>query len=211
MIIDFKVSDKVYDYLLAFFPGYDYHKCLQPERLDYRRPDNLTGHQQRCFCVYWCLKCADKGGIGVDMGCGEIIHPFCFGVDKYCGDSHPDYPSPVKANYHPHLVARADKPLPFTDNCFDWLVSHHSLEHMIDTAWTLREWVRIVKHGGLLALVLPDAKYGIASDKDHQVDYAAETFKTEVLDPFVEEGLVTIEEFDNLQNFFSFNVVLRKK
>lgn len=212
MKVDFKVKDPVYDYLLEFFPDYDYHKCTQPERLDYRRRDNLAGHQQRAFCVYWSLKGAEKGGVGVDMGCGEVIHPFCLGVDKYMGDSHPDYPSSTKANYHPHMVLRADKPLPFTDGCFDFLISHHSLEHMQDTEWTLREWLRVVKPNGVLALVLPDAAYGGAdNDRDHKASYSAEQFKKEVLDPLVEEGLIKIVEWNTFNNNFSMNAVLKKR
>ena len=173
--------------------------------------DNLAGHQQRSFMVYWCLKGAENGGVGVDMGCGELKHPYCFRVDKYAGSSHPEYPSPHKANYHPHMVLRADKPLPFTDGCFDFLVSSHSLEHMYDTNWTLREWIRIVRKNGFLAVVMPDATYGKTSDEEHhQVSWKAKDFKKEVLIPLVDEGVIKIMEFDSFQNHFSFNFVVRK-
>ena len=203
---------KRFGYLLPFFPEFDYHHLaedIDPARLDYRRMDNVAGHQQRCFTVYWALKGAENGGVGVDMGCGELIHPFCLGVDKYCGDAHPDYPSPTKAHYHPHLVMRVDKPLPFTTGSFDFLISHHSLEHMCDTAWTLREWIRIVKPGGILAIVMPDAAYGPTNDPDHQEDYSAAGFKREVLSTVTE--VVDVLEFDTFNNHFSVNVVLKKK
>lgn len=204
-----------FEYILEFFPDYDYHKLkegLDTARLDYGRVDNLVGHQQRAFIVYWALKGASQGGIGVDMGCGEIIHPFCLGIDKYAGDSHPDYPSPTKANYHPHMVWRADKPLPFTDGCFDFLVSHHSLEHMQDVEWTLREWIRIVKKDGILAIVMPDAKFGGADDdKSHKASFTSEQFKAEILDPLVEEKLIEIVEWNTFNNNFSMNVVLKKR
>ena len=210
--LDKQLAAKGFSYLLQFFSDYDYHKLadgIDPARLDYRRLDNLTGHQQRCFAVYWALKGASHGAIGVDMGCGEVIHPCCLGIDKYQGDAHPNYPSPTKANYRPHIVLRADKPLPFTDSCFDFLISLHSLEHMADTVWTLKEWIRIVKPGGILAVVMPDAKYGSPMDKDHKVDYSAEEFKADVLAEV--DDLVEVVEFDTFNNHFSFNVVLRKK
>ena len=203
-----------HEYLLEWFPNYDYHnlaKGVDSARLDYRRLDNLVGYQQRCFAVYWALKGAEKGGIGIDIGCGEVIHPFCFGVDKYCGDSHPDYPSSHKANYRPHMVLRGDKPLPFESDTFAFLISHHSLEHMVDASWTLREWVRIVKPNGILAIVMPDRTFGEPDDADHKRVFTAEEFETEVLDSLVSEGLVEIVELDTLRNKFSFNVVLRKK
>jgi len=210
--LDKHLATEGFKYLLQFFPGYDYHKLadgVDPVRLDYRRPDNLAGHQQRCFTVYWALEGGAHGGIGIDVGCGELIHPHCLGIDKYQGDAHPDYPSPTKANYHPHLVLRADKPLPFTDSCFDFLISHHSLEHMFDTEWTLREWIRIVKPGGVLAIVMPDGAYGDTMDKDHKVEWIARGFKEDVLAEVAD--LVEVVEFDTFDNHFSFNVVLRKK
>lgn len=208
-IIESKVfcAKPSYEYLLEWFPLYDYHRCREPERLEYTRTDNITGHQQRCFAVYWALKCAEKGGVGIDMGCGQAISPFCIGVDKYSGDDHPDY----GGAYHPHLELRADKPLPFTDGCFDFLISHHSLEHMNDAEWTLREWIRIVKPNGILAIVMPDGKYpGTDNDKDHKRVYTAEEFKEEVLDSLVGESLVKVIEYDTFDNCFSFNCVLKK-
>lgn len=211
--LDKMIKSVGFDYLLEFFPNYDYHKLaegLDPARLDYRRSDNLAGHQQRCFCVYWAIKCGQKGQIGVDVGCGELIHPFCLGVDKYFGDSHPCYPSQTKANYHPHIVLQCDKPMPFTDSSFEFLISHHSLEHMQDCEWTLREWIRIVKSGGILAIVMPDKTYGEPMDKDHKRVYSSKEFKEEVVDVLVGEKLVEVLEYDTFNNFFSFNVVLKK-
>lgn len=209
-------ATKKWEYLLEFFPDFDYHKVkdgIDPERIKYNRPDNLTGHQQRAFIMYWCLKGASEGGIGISMGCGEVIEPFCLGIDKYCGREHPDYPVSEGhrlANYHPHMVLRADKPLPFTSDCFDFLVSCHSLEHMEDIVWSLREWIRIVKPEGILAIVMPDGKYeGVGLDRDHKTYYSSEQFREEVLKEV--EDLVEIVEFDIFQNGHSFNVVLKKR
>lgn len=195
-----------FEYLLEWFPDYDYHKCVDPVRLDYGRSDNLVGHQQRAFVIFWCLEGAKNGGIGIDMGCGSVVDPFCLGVDKYGRGERDEYGGECK----PHMVLRADKPLPFEDNSFDFLVANHALEHMQDTVWTVREWVRIVKPNGILAFVLPDAKYGGADkDADHKAEYTTEQFKKEVLSEV--EKLVDVVEFDTFKNNFSFNVVLRKK
>ena len=101
--------------------------------------------------------------------------------------------------------------MPFTDNCFAFVISHHSLEHMNDVDWTLREWVRIVKPDGILAIVMPDAAYTTPMDKDHKRVFTAKEFKEEILDPMVEEGLISIYEYDTFNNSFSFNAVLVKK
>lgn len=202
-----------YENLLKWFPNYDYHKVrdgVDKLLLDFRTPNNIVGHMQRAFIVYWCLKGAEKGGIGIDVGCGQAISPFCIGVDKYSGPDHPDY----GGGYHPHLMARCDRPLPFEDDCFDFLVSMHSLEHMEDTLWTLEEWIRMVKPRGVLAIVMPDAKYTPkmgeeGADKSHKVDWTAEDFKEQVLDKLSDK--VEVVEFDTFLNNFSFNVVLKKR
>lgn len=198
-----------HEYLLDYFPNYDYHKLvpnIDPVRLDYRRADNIVGFQQRCFILYWCLKGAENGGIGVDMGCGSVVDPYCLGIDKYGRGEKDDYGGECK----PHIVLRADKPLPFESGSFDFLVSNHSLEHMSDTEWTLREWIRIVKPRGILAIIMPDATYGSTGDEHHHaVSWTAEDFKKEVLDDL--KDLVEIIEFNTLSNNFSMNCVLKKK
>lgn len=42
------------------------------------------------------------------------------------------------------------------DDVFDFVYSSHCLEHVVDVAETLRNWVRIVKPGGFLYVVVPD-------------------------------------------------------
>ena len=59
---------------------------------------------------------------------------------------------------HIDYVLDASKALPFKDDSFDLIYASHILEHI---AWyraeeVLREWVRVVKHGGKLELWVPD-------------------------------------------------------
>jgi SAM-dependent methyltransferase len=54
------------------------------------------------------------------------------------------------------LDAQADAAqLPFRDACFDFVVSAHCLEHHPATLRTLRDWVRVLRDGGYLVLLLP--------------------------------------------------------
>lgn len=55
-------------------------------------------------------------------------------------------------------VYDASKPLPFEDNTFDLIYASHILEHIVwyHTESTLKEWVRILKSGGILEAWVPD-------------------------------------------------------
>jgi ubiquinone/menaquinone biosynthesis C-methylase UbiE len=60
--------------------------------------------------------------------------------------------------------------LPFGDGCFDAVVGQHVVEHLPDPAAALREWRRVLKPGGRLALATPNARYpdpAHFADDDH--------------------------------------------
>lgn len=52
----------------------------------------------------------------------------------------------------------AGKPLPFKDNTFDLIYASHVLEHIpwYKSEEVLKEWVRVLKHGGSLEIWVPD-------------------------------------------------------
>jgi len=85
-------------------------------------------------------------GKGIDIGSGDrcILTESCrVDIDK---------------NREPHFCCSGDE-LPCEDEEFDFLTSIHSLEHFEDPEKTLREWRRIVKKGGIVAIVHPDVDY----------------------------------------------------
>ncbi|WP_142785572.1 methyltransferase domain-containing protein [Changchengzhania lutea] len=42
---------------------------------------------------------------------------------------------------------------------YDFLIASHCLEHCANTLKTIEEWLRVVKKGGAILLILPDKKY----------------------------------------------------
>ncbi len=56
------------------------------------------------------------------------------------------------------ICARAED-LPFATGAFDAVVAQHLVEHLREPARALREWRRVLKPGGRLALVTPNAAY----------------------------------------------------
>lgn len=78
------------------------------------------------------------GGSVLDIGAGEdLVCPHAKGFDMAEGDAN-------------HLDRY------FPPESFDTVHSSHSLEHMLDPVFALRNWWSLVKPGGYLVLVVPD-------------------------------------------------------
>ncbi len=62
---------------------------------------------------------------------------------------------------HPVTWSRIgeDNRLPFPANTFDAVIAQHVVEHIPDVDAALREWARVLKPGGRLALATPNACY----------------------------------------------------
>src|SRR5690242_3055019 len=83
-------------------------------------------------------------GLTLDLGCGSHKTDRHFiGVDI----------RPVT-----DVCAPLDK-LPFENEYADCIVSRHSLEHMLDPVATLKEWLRVLKPGGRMYIILPDHEF----------------------------------------------------
>jgi len=88
---------------------------------------------------------AEKGR-GIEVGCGRSkVHENAIGVDVF----------PFKAA---SILADAQDLWMFKDGELDFVVSCHSLEHFPDTKRTLRERKRVLKPGGVIAVVVPDGE-----------------------------------------------------
>ncbi len=187
-----------WNYLKEYVPNWDYNKVST----DYRNGNNIVGHQQRAFIIYWAAKEHERtGGIGLEPGCGQAISPFCIGTDFYAGPNHPQY----GGAYWPHTKCLGEI-LPFKNDIFDFIVSHHSLEHMKDIVSTIKEWLRVLKRGGKIAIVMPDTRYGPFGDKGHVSEVSPDEF--ELMLHLVPN--IRILEHNTFKNHFSFNTVIEK-
>jgi predicted SAM-dependent methyltransferase len=85
-------------------------------------------------------------GVGVDIGCGgrsPVEGQVRVDLDKDCQPDH---------------IADAGK-LPFTTSKFDYLTASHCLEHLKNQRTALKEWVRVVKPGGYILIIVPDREW----------------------------------------------------
>lgn len=199
-----------YEYLLDHFEDYDYRRPkFDPARFDYSRPDNETGNQQRTFNIWWAIEqCWKTGSIGLEIGSGAQPTPWCLNIDCFSTDHHPVYNNVC----HPQMVLRGDVRLPFENESFSLVLANHVVEHLEgDVVEHLRDWIRVLKPTGMLAIVLPDQAYNdvLKMDPSHLHAWTAQQFYAEVISKLI--NITDIVEFDTFKNNFSYNAVLRKR
>jgi predicted SAM-dependent methyltransferase len=89
-------------------------------------------------------------GKGLNIGCGDVMIGTSIGVDL------------SKSTAKACRIEADACDLPWEDNKLDYIISCASFEH-IDRGpiMVLREWLRVLKVGGRIGIVVPDAEYGI--------------------------------------------------
>ena len=81
----------------------------------------------------------------------------------------------------------------FKDGELDFVVASHVLEHMPDIKSALREWVRVLKVGGILAVVVPDGEIRPHTIKgSHKIALTKEQLKI-VLETCLRMRIVRVE------------------
>lgn len=98
----------------------------------------------------------------VGAGTGEHLPFVCHRFDEYTlTDLDPKTLEVAKsklANIHDGKVVfevQTGNRLDYPDNTFDRLVATHVLEHIYQPHLVLKEWFRVLKHGGVLSILIP--------------------------------------------------------
>lgn len=101
-------------------------------------------------------------GCGVDVASqGDAVVPWAINFDlpqeefAYYNSNHLPH-GPIQLRGH------ADK-LPFESDSLDFVYSSHLLEDYTDWMPVLKEWVRVVKPGGHLIVLIPDRELWVAA------------------------------------------------
>lgn len=112
-------------------------------------------------------------GRGLDIGAGDFkVLPHAISVDNM---HHAMFGFQNK----PDVLCAADKLDVFASQSMDFVYSSHTLEHVQDAAGALREWWRVVRVGGVLALYLPHKEHyplcgTEGANPDHKHDFCNE-------------------------------------
>lgn len=145
-------------------------------------------------------------GRGLDVGAGDFkILPQAISVDNM---HHAAFGFTIK----PDIVAEADNLSVFATGSMDFVYSSHTLEHVDDMAATLKEWWRVIKVGGILALYLPHADYypnigKPGANPDHKRDFRP----ADVIGAMPNTGWEMLERQERNEDMeYSFLLVFRK-
>jgi len=125
-------------------------------------------------------------GIGADIGCGQrSIYNHIIRVD-------------IDENNKPDVLASGDN-LPFGDNELDYITSIHSFEHFEDQYKTLKEWLRVLKPGGIIAIVHPDVDYTRAqTERESELSLKDDPFNKHYHENNLESLKSQLEEWEDL-------------
>lgn len=147
-------------------------------------------------------------GNGIDVACCARVFPGAVGIDIISkGQKTQPWGLPSAAQF-----AFDCSDLPFKDETLDFIVGVHTIEHFADTKGVLNEWIRILKVGGYLLLVVPDIRYTPSPGSDnHDITHLHEFEPEEFL--LIVKSITGTEiiQYDTLNNEWSFDCVLRKK
>lgn len=210
--------------LLKEFPEYNYGFPREPWKTDYRRADNNTAAQIMSFHYRWANKmCGDTGYIGISLLMPGI--PYCLCVAPKPG-SGVHIVSPVENLVN--LIQPGSISLIIVSSALSILPCQSlpknappevrkrrfcSGEEILPV---LREWaILLMPDGVMIANLIHEAIAREAGwslfQKDPQIQHVFSPWRFEehIVKPMVD--LFELEEINSMGNYFSFQVVLRKK
>lgn len=110
-----------------------------PDRYQYTNRNVISQVQTDIF--YQMIEIL-VGGIGIDIGGGyQNKNILNLNIKSPCD-----------------IIGRGEK-LPIKNESINYILSSHTLEHIPNTEDTLKEWLRVLKPGGLIGSVIPDKNY----------------------------------------------------
>lgn len=117
----------------------------------------------------------------LELGCGgNKTVPHSVGVDIVMqGDLIPDL---VATKSVADVQADISKTLPFPQESYDVIVARHILEHIVDTVDVVKDWHRVLRHGGKVIVAVPDEDlaHTIPMDFQHVRAFNSKSLKNQM-------------------------------
>lgn len=145
-----------------------------------------------------------RGGIHLDVGCGlRKVTASAIGIDV-AAISGPFLASGV------NIVTTADRLDAFSDESVDFISCIHSFEHYANPKAVVREWLRVLKPGGRIGIIVPDRR-GVIPEREvstaHEFDYDEQALRAVVTDVAPHCNVLAL---GTLQNGWSIDLVMEK-
>ena len=149
----------------------------------------------------------------LNVGCGDrVIRPEFICLDGFRSSSDDQASGRHAAAFSSSILSGLDD-LPFKDSSVDVILSLHSLEHVGNPIEVLVSWIKLLKPGGGIGLILPDYRYTYTARADN-------SFFGHKWDPCPDllrawhqkylKDMVVLEHLDTFDACLSFDVILRK-
>jgi SAM-dependent methyltransferase len=145
-------------------------------------------------------------GNGIDVGCGYQKIGACVGIDLVPWGN----PCNVKGNLSQADWAFDVYDLPLKSNTMDFIYASHVLEHLNEPSKAIDEWLRVLKSGGYLVMLIPHRDYCIPPLKRSQGLHTKHGMRPESIPPLINDPFVEIVSFCTLSTKDVFDVVLRE-
>ena len=184
--------------------------------------ENKIGVEMRPNCSHLSFEKQDLisrycQGNGIDVGCGYSKLGACVGIDKI------PYGQLINIKDETKKVSQAEwafdaGSLPLKDNTMDFVYSSHAIEHITPnvtsdkTELVIKEWIRVLKPGGYLLMIIPDINHcipPIAKRKGLKIFHGLEPI--EVKKVITDLDSVKVIKFNTLTNINEFEVVVQKR
>lgn len=124
----------------------------------------------------------DSKIIKLDIGCGPHKKDGYLGIDIL--------PQPGV-----DIVVDLNKePLPFPDNSIEEIYTSHFMEHANDVIKVIKEFDRVLKHNGILKIIVPHYTNPYAYHFTHKTFWSSYSFEQQYLDYYINTNLVLISK-----------------
>jgi hypothetical protein len=201
------------NYLLEAFNNYDYHNATRPWENNYRAENGLRNcaWQMQAFHYFWCEKqCKEEGLTALSLNIPNLPHCNLVSNEPGVGQFFCDFTSVHR------LVNPKSFPLIIASAAISFLLcDKEGYCDGSEVAKTMKDWMSILKPGGILAAVIMDEKLAFHEGRTMKGQnnmthtWTAIQFERAVLSQLVDT--VEIVEYDSFHNGCSFNMVLMPK
>lgn len=148
-------------------------------------------------------------GRGLDLGCGpHKVFPHAIGVDNYKATAQ------FGVEMRPDVACDCARLDVFGSASMDWVFSSHLLEHIKDYRAALKDWFRVIKHGGYLILYVPHKElYPNVGQPGANPDHVHDFMPDDIIKAMRECGgwdLVRNEKRDQDREYSTFQVYRKR-